>query len=185
MEFLSSEGCLKAFNELSGNILNNTEERIMYNWTNAKSYTIDTFQIDIEIRISEIKDEERKSNKAEAAYYKYYAREEIKQNQSENHKYSNNRNYHNHSNANYYDKHNYYGKNYHHNNDNYYSNMYKYNKSNNKDRGGNKHRSNYHQKEKNDYNKLEEEGDQDKNKEFIRSRSISQRSSKQINQEEI
>jgi len=92
IEFDSDDLCLKAFKELTSveenPELNESLEKesnpfVEYNWKKARSYTLENREIEIQMRIAEEGDLDRKSSTKDAIFYKYYKREEIKEQQKE------------------------------------------------------------------------------------------------------
>lgn len=71
VEFDTETAALSIFNEFTNSESNKESD---YNWKPAKEYELDKRMISIEMRVSEEGDLERKGEKKDAIYYKYYAR---------------------------------------------------------------------------------------------------------------
>lgn len=75
VEFDSEEYGLSTYYEFTGtHPSDEAEELEKFNWKQSRPFKLDIHEVIPEIRISEQKDIERKSDKKDAIYYKYYAR---------------------------------------------------------------------------------------------------------------
>ena len=78
IDFDSDEACVNTYFTLTGSEKIDSNEKSLFNWKEAPKYISGGHTLCPIVRIAEDGDTERKSDKTEAAFYKYYCREEIK-----------------------------------------------------------------------------------------------------------
>lgn len=189
VEFDSEELCLIAFAELtkinensenlhnSNSLANDEISYTNYNWKQAKSYTVKDIIVNIEIRVSEVGDIERKSAKTDAVFYKFYAREDIKTRVHESKPYNKYSDFEKSYSRNY--KNSNYERNYEREKGKYYSNRdYRDNKykNNNKSRDYNKNT----EKQRNKHTEDNKDNNSKKSRSNVNSKSKSKSKSNSV-----